>query len=316
MSAQEVDPKHTEEEYEEEVEYEEVEEEEGEQEEEVEEEEEAEPQTPTPVKKSGPGKVNPSKAVKNMKLESPSTRAGGLTPAKNPFTSMGKWTPQAFQEIDIQFPILGAKNESTNDLTRDSKPEARYWKAPLKFSYATYTSETIRIDNVHVPYHNGRNYGDGFIYVCLPEFMATRMAEVGKARRPTVTGENSLQADPNRWWKIANNVTDKIGTISPVDKKFHAKSLSATFEGSGKGVTLSIVARFIIKASTEEKSSLKPTTTQRIVLEIERGYVGALDVDVQPPTRIMRNKQKSEPVATAADIASDALMKRLAELGL
>lgn len=304
----------------EEVEYEdasgsEVEYEEEEVEEEVEE-EEPEPEKSVPTPKRTPGKVKPSEEVKQMKLTSPTSQSSALTPAKNPFTSMGKWTPQAFQEIDIQFPVFSVKSETTNDLTRQTRPEARYWKETLKFAYATYSSDTIRIDNVHIPYHNGRNYGEGFIYVCLPDFMAPRFSELGKARRPTVTGENSLQPDSNRWWKIANNVTGKVGTINKKDNKFYATNLSTIFEATGKGVTLNLVAKFLIKASTDDKSPLKPTTPQRVVLEVERGYLEEMDVDVQPPTRVIRTKQKTEPVATRSDVASDDLMKRLAQLGL
>jgi hypothetical protein len=316
MSAQDV-------EHNQEAEYEEasgsdVEYDEEEVEEEAEEEEEEEP-VPEPkprTPKKTPGKVKPSEEVKNMKLASPMSHASNLTPAKNPFTSMGKWTPQSFQEVDIQFPVFGTKSETTNDLTRNTKPEARYWKETLKFSYATYVSDTIRIDNVHIPYHNGRNYGEGFVYVCLPDFMAPRFAELGKARRPTVTGENSLQPDPNRWWKIANSVVGKVGTINKTDSKFYATNLSTIFEATGKGVTVNLVAKFLIKASTDDKSPLKPTNPQRVVLEIERAYLEETDVDVQPPTRVIRSKPKAEPVAVKTDIASDALMKRLAQLGL
>lgn len=296
------------------VEYEDEEVEEEVEEEELEENDEAPQPTPTP--KNTPGRVNPSDDVKRMKLSSPSSQFSTLTPAKNPFRGMGKWNPASFQEVDIQFPVFGPKSETTNDLTRQTRPEARYWKETLKFSYATYSSDTIRIDNVHIPYHNGRNYGEGFVYMCLPDFMAPRFSELGKIRRPTVTGENSLQPDPNRWWKIANNVTGKVGTINKSDDKFHATNLSTIFEGTGKGVTVNLVAKFLIKSSTDDKSPLRPTNPQRVVLEVERAYLEETDVDVQPPTRVMRSKPKTEPDATRRDVASDSLMKRLAQLGL
>lgn len=307
-----------------EVEYEEEEVEE--EVEEVEEEDAPEPSTPkpstpklTPSKQAG--KVRPTSEVKKAPMESPASMeskstSASLSPAKNPFTTMGMWTPNTFKEITLDFPILNNKCESTNDLTRNTRPEARYWKGPVKFSYASYTSDTVRIANVHIPYHTGRGYGENFVYVCLPGFMADKFAVEGKTRRPTVTNEPSLMPDSNRWWKIANNITDKVGVLSKEDGLFRAKSLSTIFEGTNKGVTVNLIARFLAKASTDEREQLKPTTPQKVTLEIERAFIEATDVDVEMPRRIPRNTTKAEPTALRADIASDSLMKRLAQLGL
>lgn len=126
---------------------------------------------------------------------------------KNPFPMKGDWTPETFADVNIIIPTLTATCESTNELTRATRPEARYWKAPIKFTYSTFSSDTLRISNVHIPHHAGRGYGSSYVYVCLPEFMMERFATAGKARRPTVVNEPSLVPDANRWWKIANNVS-------------------------------------------------------------------------------------------------------------
>ena len=211
---------------------------------------------------------------------------------------------------------MGSSQESGPDVTRGTRPEARYWKKELTFSYATYVSDVIRIDNVHIPYYTSAKYGEGFIYVSLPGFMAQQFQELGKAHRPTVTGENSLQPDMNRWWKIANDVSGKIGTIHSADNKFHPKSLSTIFESTNKGVTVNLIAKFLVKASTDDKSPLKPTSSQRVTLEIVRGYLMSVDMDIQLPTRVSRSKPKAEPVAVRSDIGSEELMKRLAAIGL
>ena len=39
--------------------------------------------------------------------------------------------------------MLTGKNEATNELTRSTRPEARYWKAPISFKFGNFTSETI-----------------------------------------------------------------------------------------------------------------------------------------------------------------------------
>ncbi|TAQ85339.1 hypothetical protein B7494_g6345 [Chlorociboria aeruginascens] len=164
------------------------------------------------IKKSG--KVTPSKEVLNMKMKLPETplakkytlptptpeeKKQTLPTNKNPFTTFGSWTSSTMGKIEILMPVLTAKNKTTNDLTRKTKPEARYWKAPISFKHGNYSSTTIRFDNVPIPFYNGRGYGSKFVYLCLPGFAADYFAEAGKSRRLTVSVEKSLKPDKNRW---------------------------------------------------------------------------------------------------------------------
>jgi hypothetical protein len=91
----------------------------------------------------------------------------------------------------------------------------------------------------------------------------------GRARRPTMAYEASLISDKNRWWKIANNVSGKVGALR-ANGVFSARSLDTIFGASGKGVTVNIICKFYAKASTGESQPLKGTVPQRIVLELER----------------------------------------------
>lgn len=272
----------------------------------------------TPRSSSGtPGKVEPSKQVKDMKLKSPEALARSPLPTnKNPFPIFGAWTEATMSEIEIIVPVLTGKNESTNELTRESKPEARYWKAPIVFKHDNFTSTTLRFDNVPIPYHTGKGYGSNFIYLCLPGFAADKFAETGKTRRPAVVTEKSLQADKNRWWKVANGVNESFGVINSETKKFHKKSLETIFDGTNSGVTATVILSFSVKASTDSKEPLKPTTSSSISIVLERAYLEDTDLNVQMLVRINTKKQRSEPSATVRDIASEKLMKRLAELGL
>lgn len=281
-----------------------------------------EPHTPqtrgTSKASSGtPGKVEPSEQVKAMKLKSPETPARSTLPAgKNPFPIFGAWTDSSMSEIEIIVPVLTGKNESTNQLTRESRPEARYWKAPIVFKYGNFTSTTLRFDNVPIPFHTGKGYGSSFIYLCLPGFAADKFAEAGKSRRPTIVTEKSLQPDRNRWWKVANNVEDSFGVINKETKKFHKKSLEVIFDGTNSGITATVILTFLFKASTDSKEPLKPTTGGTISVNLERAFVTETDVNVQMPVRLNTKKQKVDPSATSKDIASDSLMKRLKDLGL
>jgi len=276
--------------------------------------------SPKPTAPRTPGRVAPSAAVAELVHTPPEARAAAgvdtLTPAKNPFTTRGNWSPSTFSQIGVVFPTLTPKDETTNELTRATRPECRYWKAPIKFSYSTFTSSTIRFNNVHVPYHNGNGYGSSYVYIALPGFVASQFAEAGKTRRPTVVNEKSLVPDEQRWWRIANNVEGKFGAINRETSLFHAKPLQTIFETTGRGVTVNVVVQFMAKANTEDKSNLKPTTSFTLAMEVVRAYIVDVGVDVQMPVRVSKAKPKVEPLAVARDVATDSLMKRLSELGL
>jgi len=267
-----------------------------------------------------PGKVKPSEAVKKMDIPSPEKpRPSGsksLNPTRNPFPSVGGWTPEMLNQITVEFPTLNATNETTNELTRKTKPEARYWKGPIMFRYGNFTSDTIRVDNVPIPYHDGTDYGENFIYIALPGYFAEKFAEAGKTKRPTKVTENSLVPDPERWWKIANKVGDVFGVINPVTKKFINKSLATILQASRGGVTASLILRFKNKASTISTEPIKYTTVGTIAVEIERGFITELDVPVQKPTKVPKKTSKAAPPAIPKDIASDDLMKKLNALGV
>jgi hypothetical protein len=278
--------------------------------------------TPSKVPGKAPGKVTPSKAVKDMKMATPENVSKGKTkyqtlPAnKNPFTTFGAWSEDTLSQIEILMPALTGKNESTNELTRSTRPEARYWKAPIVFKYGNFTSTTMRFDNVPIPFHTGKGYGSNFIYLCLPGFVADKFSEAGKSRRPTVVNEKSLQPDRNRWWKVANKVDDSFGIINGRTNKFQRKSLEVIFDATSSGITASVVLSFMFKASTDSMEPLKPTTSGTIAVNLERGFISATDVNVEMPVRINNRKTKADPTAVSRDVADDSLIKRLAELGL
>jgi hypothetical protein len=268
------------------------------------------------------GKVTPSSEVKALKFKplakdklAPPPAKKALSPAKNPFTTFGEWDSNSISEIDIVFPFLTSKEETTNSLTRESTPEGRFWKGLITFKYATYASNTIRFNGVQIPYHDGSGYGESFVYVCLPGDVAAAFADAGKSKRPTIVNEKSLVPDGKRWWKIANNLTDVVGIIG-ADGKFHAKSLASIFETSASGVTVNIVARFYCKASTTDKKNISASTPCTVALAIDRAYLVDIGVSVEKPVRLSKKKQKEEPLATRGDLVTDDLLKRMASIGM
>lgn len=146
--------------------------------------------------------------------------------------------------------------------------------------------------------------------------MADYFAEAAKKRRPSVVNERSLQPDPQRWWKIANNVTDKFGTAVPTTKRFQPVPLATVFAGTNKGIICNVELKFFNKARTDDLKPLGPSDTQDIGVELIRAYIVSVDVDVQLPTKALRIKQDVKPTYNTADHASDDVMKRLKDLGI
>jgi len=246
----------------------------------------------------------------------PPPAPGKLDATKNPFTHKGSWTADEFSQITVTFPVLGTQNETTNELTRSNRPEARYWKGDIMLSYESHRARTLRIYNVPVPYHNGKGYGESFIYIGLPGFMERVFAAAGKTMRPTVTAEKALVPDANYWWKIVNDVSTRVGVIDANTKQFRPINLATVLESTLMGVTLNLEIGFVAKASTADKTLLKASTPFSVGVTLNRGYIATTDVDVTKPRRVPRVTHADTPKATRADVATEGVMSRLAALGL
>ena len=152
-------------------------------------------------------------------------------------------------QITITFPVLDGKCETTNELTRANKPENRYWKGTITFGFSGHVSDTMRFDNVHIPYIDSNGYGSNYAYFSLPGFCADIFQSAGKERRPTVVHENRVVPSKEYRWKIGNNLGDRVGAIR--ENKFEKVLLDVLFSTSSKGVKVNLIARFVAKAHTE-----------------------------------------------------------------
>lgn len=128
--------------------------------------------------------------------------------------------------------------------------------------------------------------------------------------------EASLIPDGQRWWKIANNVQEHFDIVNQETKMFHKKSLKTIFDSTSAEISCSVILRFYCKASTTDINNIRPITVRTVSVEVVRAFINQMNINIQIPTRINREKAKVEPVTTAADVAIDDLMKRLADLGI
>lgn len=270
-----------------------------------------------------PGRVTPSSAVKNMRHGTPAKSAptrSKLSGARNPFESPGKWTEGEFKQVSVIVPPLTSKNETTNDKTRATRPETRYWRANIKFSYGSFTSEQIRVTGVAIPYLNQRQYGsdEGYAYMCLPGFMGPHIAAAGMAMRPTTLKVGRLVSDNERYWVRANNIAGKFGILNKADNTFHKMNLETIFNGTGKGLIVNAILEFRVKASTDDMKPLNASVTQKVDVELIQAFIEEMKVDVQPPKveATTDARKPAQVAATSEDYASDDVMKLLGDLGL
>lgn len=281
----------------------------------------------TPGSSSGakavPGRVEPTEEVKAVKHRVPASAPPAkpkLSHTRNPFESPGSWTEADFREVTVIVPPLTSKAETTNAKTRENKPEGRFWRADIKFSYGPFMQKQIRISGVAVPYVEQKEYGTdtGYAYLCLPGFIGPHIAEAGRSLRPTTTKIGRLVSDTERYWVRANNIAGKFGVLDKRTNKFRKMSLETLFGGTGKGLIVNCVLEFRVKASTDDMKPLTPNVPQRIDVELIQAFIAKTNVDVQPPRMdaTVDSRKPAQVAATPEDYATDDVMKTLANLGL
>lgn len=225
-----------------------------------------------------------------------------LDPHVDPFPMNGKWDPATLAAINIHFPTLNSRSETTNELTRSTAPEKRFWRGHISFSYLNFRSDVLRIEGVHIPLMQGPRYGTEYLYASCPRCIGDALANAGKSVRPTRIDEASLCPDSARWWKALDGVSNTFGSIDERTKRFFPRSLATIFEGTNRGVTVNLLARFVVKASTEDRSALRWDTAQSVSVEVICAYYVALDVDVQGPTKTKRSGPPRDAPATRNDV--------------
>lgn len=278
---------------------------------------------PSSSAKATPGRVEPTEEVKALRHRAPASGPPAkpkLSHTRNPFESPGPWTSKDFDEVTIIVPPLTSKSETTNTKTRENKPEGRFWRADIKFSYGPFIQKQIRISGVAIPYLEQREYGtdSGYAYLCLPGFIGPRIAEAGRSLRPTTTKVGRLVSDPDRYWVRANNIAGKFGILDKRTNKFHKTSLETLFNGTGKGIIVNCTLEFRVKASTDDLKPLTPNVPQKIDVELIQAFIAQTGVDVQPPRMdaTVDSRKPAQVAATSEDYATDDVMKTLANLGL
>lgn len=244
----------------------------------------------------------------------PPKHASGIPMKKNPFTTSFTWSRETFAEVKVNVPAISHADETTNDQTRANNPDNRYWKVTVDFTFNNYTNDTIRIENVLIPHSTSRNYGGGYVYAAFPIWLRSAVLAAAKLRRPTIADDPSLQSNEEQWWKTVNFKATAFGIQGK--ESFSVVPLQTLFMQVKNGVTATLVVRIFHKASTMGRQPLQNTDMGKISIDVIRGYLTGVNVDMPGAPRIIKSKEAEVPPAFAKDIATESLVDQLARLGL
>jgi hypothetical protein len=240
----------------------------------------------------------------------PQTKAKKFPQKSDPFKTFNAWDEETFGQIDI---IVEAIAETTNDYTRSKNPTNRYWRAPVKFSYKNYTSDLLKQANVEVPYNRGSNYGEDYMYVCMPKFVGARIAEAAAKQGITVqTDEDRIISTETKWWKTLNNCKERCGVITN-DGDFQERRIANAFVNSKKGIRINLDYCVFLRLTKDDKSDRNDKDVFRVVLDCSRVALKEVRVDVEPPPLTSRVPTSN---AMKDDIATDDLIAQLESLGV
>lgn len=230
------------------------------------------------------------------------TKANMSLPAnKNPFISVGDWTPELLSQIEVK---VGDPVETTSDFTRKRNPTFRYWKASVEFKYKEFKSRIIKMNGVDVPYVKATNYGQDFIYARLQKSVGNAIVAAGLPKDLKITtADKRVSSGAEEMWMTINGTAGRIGLVD-ASGNFDSKDVVAVFNKTQNGIKVNLDVVFNIRLQLVERDR-----TARDVFTISadcsRASIKAGNVEVEPPAVDGTVPQQQ---ASRNDIASQELI--------
>lgn len=97
---------------------------------------------------------------------------------------------------------------------------------------------------------------------------------------------------------------------------FSVVPLQTLFTKIKNGITATLIIRIFHKASTMGRQSLQSTDMGKVSIDVIRGYLTGINVEMQGAPRITKTKEAEVLPAFAKDVATESLVDQLAKLGL
>lgn len=249
-------------------------------------------------------------SINDMADTQPQTRTKKFPQKSDPFKTFNAWDEETFGQIDV---TVDAISETTNDYTRSKNPNNRYWRAAVKFSYKNFSSEVIKQANVEVPYNRGANYGEDYMYVCMPKFIGAGIANAAAKQGITVqTDEDRINSTETKWWKTLNNCKERCGVVTN-DGEFQERRIANAFVTTKKGIRINLDYCVFLRLTKSDKSDRNDKDIFKVVLDCSRVALKEVKVDVEQPPLTSRIATSS---AVKDDIATDDLLAQLESMGV
>ncbi|POS82897.1 hypothetical protein EPUL_006561 [Erysiphe pulchra] len=222
----------------------------------------------------------------------------------NPFEIVGIWTQNSLSTVAAFFSPF---QDTTHQMKKRKSPNTKYWKSSIEFAKGTYRSNTIRIDEVIIPYSPENDYGDRHLYLCLPGTLTTLFKKAASIYKINVQ-ETKLKGKPGEWWKTTYDVGDVFQVIDR-NLKSTPVSLIDILNYTKKGVRANLRLEFFCRAVIEGPRDFDDNAEISIIVKILSGFITSIGVEAERPVPCGTIKGKPLP----KDAASDDIINLLSQ---
>ncbi|RKF63895.1 hypothetical protein OnM2_022022 [Erysiphe neolycopersici] len=220
----------------------------------------------------------------------------------NPFEMVGMWTQSSLSTVAVFFSSF---YDTTHEMKKRKSPNTKYWKSSIEFAKGSYCSNTIRIDDVIIPYSPESEYGERHLYLCLPGTLTTLFKKAGSTYKINIQ-ETKLKGKPGEWWKTTYDVGDVFQVIDS-NLKSTPVSLIDVMNYTKKGVRANLRLEFFCRAVVEGPKNFDNNAEISILVKILSGFITSIGVDAERP--VPCGSIKGKPLQK--DTASDDIIKLL-----
>lgn len=206
----------------------------------------------------------------------------------SPFHKIGSWDKETLANVCVQF-------------LKVPKICGNFEIHPINFKNGLYSSDTLKINNVSIPFSSDKGYGHDYIYICLPDVIE-ELVKTNAARKFPNLIASKYYGEAGEWWKPAYDIK---GVFKVADKNLICTpvSLEKILNHTKMGVRANIQAEFSVKRRLFSVENI-------IKVKILNAFITSTDVDAKLPTPVGIIPGQPMP----QDITSDDTMKILEQL--
>lgn len=227
--------------------------------------------------------------------------------------------PASFTDVHMIAPNI---RETTNDFTRKTTgAKTKHWKGSVEFTRPKGdVARVFRIENVIVTTNPTKNpdYGVTYAYVGIPAYVREFFSREISKHATCNLNEARFEEDPNHWWKVVNNVSE-LATVIRSDGESTSLNVAEVLKSTAKSFAINAELAFEVKYKTTDGGKyIAHTSPLEVTVDVIRGVIRELNVDVGPPKSMTSSKKisSSQIQTKKADTTPDDVLKMLSQLNL